>query len=540
MARPSRGDFDLSEDPEFQDELVADTVVASRYRILSLLGAGGMGMVYLAEHLEIGRRVAIKVLNSEWSGHHFVARRFRAEARIASAIGHPNIVEVFDAGQLPDGRFFLVMEHLDGHDLAQEIHDKGRLTPLRTAEVLRQATLGLAAAHNAGVIHRDLKPGNIMIATGSGGETIKVLDFGIACSPPATATAGHRLTRPGSVMGTPEYMAPEQSTGAEPTPCFDVYAVGVIAYEMLTGDPPLLSDHAIDLLALKRKQPAPSVATVLPDLHPKFVALIDDCLQISASDRPNDAFVVIERLDAFIDELADELDELHGHATNDADIATSTGSPRPSRSARASPPPPAARPPTPRMTPHPAPRPPLVLLGLSLGAVGLGAWLLLSIFSISDTDPRGLPTEPPSTAEVTPPPRPLGLELRSRPAVAPDAEIIVNTTSTGAEPEAIQNVVTTIESPKKTPTRPSQREFNTNECARIRQRADEARRAQAWSTLRDLSRRRNCWESDRDPRKLQTMALKELGDFAGCLTSGRGLKDPEVEKWLKLCQQRLR
>ena len=132
------------------------------------------------------------MLNGEWSGHTFVARRFQAEARIASTIGHPNIVEVFDAGQLPNRRLFLVMEHLDGHDLAQEIADRGILSPLRSCEILRQVAL----------------------------------DFGIACSPRATAHEGQRLTLPGSVMGTPDYMAPEQSTNAEPNPRFDLYALG--------------------------------------------------------------------------------------------------------------------------------------------------------------------------------------------------------------------------------------------------------------------------------------------------------------------------
>ncbi|MBL8972505.1 MAG: serine/threonine protein kinase [Myxococcales bacterium] len=292
-ARPSaadkgRADFDFDED-EADDQILEGTVIVDRYKVLSRLGAGGMGTVYLAEHLAIGRRVAIKVLNGAWSGHNFVARRFKAEARIASTIGHPNIVEVFDAGELPDRRLFLVMEHLDGHDLAQEIADHGTLTPLRTAEILRQVALALAAAHNVSVIHRDLKPGNVMIADGAGGEIVKILDFGIACSPRTTARDGQRLTIAGSVMGTPEYMAPEQSTSAEPTPRFDLYALGVIAYEMLTGDPPLLSDHAYELLVRKRKEAAPSIATRVPDLHPQFVALIDDCLQITPSRRPLDA-----------------------------------------------------------------------------------------------------------------------------------------------------------------------------------------------------------------------------------------------------------
>jgi serine/threonine-protein kinase len=310
-ARPSQADdrranFDFSEEDDLDDEIPAGTIVSERYRVISTLGGGGMGTVYLAEHLTVGRRVAIKVLNGEWSGHKFVARRFQAEARIASTIGHPNIVEVFDAGQLPDKRLFLVMEHLDGHDLAQEIADRGTLSPLRCCEILRQVALALAAAHNVNVIHRDLKPGNIMIANGAGGEVVKILDFGIACSPRATAREGQRLTLPGSVMGTPEYLAPEQSTSAEPNPRFDLYALGAIAFEMLTGDPPMLAEHAYELLVRKRKEAAPSLGTRAPHLHPDLITLVDDCLEITPAKRPLDAIEFIHRLDAFIDELPDD------------------------------------------------------------------------------------------------------------------------------------------------------------------------------------------------------------------------------------------
>ncbi|MBA3546031.1 MAG: serine/threonine protein kinase, partial [Nannocystis sp.] len=297
--------FDFSEEEAVDEAIPEGTIVAERYRVLSTLGAGGMGTVYLAEHLTVGRRVAIKVLSGEWSGQNFVARRFQAEARIASTIGHPNIVEVFDAGQLPDRRLFLVMEHLEGHDLAAEILRCRTLSQVRTAEILRQVALALAAAHKAGVIHRDLKPGNVMIASRSDGEIVKILDFGIASSPRATAREGQRLTLPGSVMGTPDYMAPEQSSSAEPTPRFDIYALGAMAFEMLAGDPPILAEDAYELLVRKRQQPAPSLATRAPHVDPDFVALIDDCLQILPSRRPLDASEFIDRLDAFIDALPD-------------------------------------------------------------------------------------------------------------------------------------------------------------------------------------------------------------------------------------------
>ena len=537
-ARPSaadkgRADFDFDED-EADDQILEGTVIVDRYKVLSRLGAGGMGTVYLAEHLAIGRRVAIKVLNGAWSGHNFVARRFKAEARIASTIGHPNIVEVFDAGELPDRRLFLVMEHLDGHDLAQEIADHGTLTPLRTAEILRQVALALAAAHNVSVIHRDLKPGNVMIADGAGGEIVKILDFGIACSPRTTARDGQRLTIAGSVMGTPEYMAPEQSTSAEPTPRFDLYALGVIAYEMLTGDPPLLSDHAYELLVRKRKEAAPSIATRVPDLHPQFVALIDDCLQITPSRRPLDAIEFIHRLDAFIDELADDPLPL----TDPADPTRPlTPAPRPRsaapRSLIARAPTPERLPPVPRITPRSRSWLPLVL---SLAALVLGTWLLMSIFDLAPPPPIPEP-EPPRLATtvpaVDPPRRPLGIVERppvTPPPLTPQPEPTIATPPT--EPTPKPNPTPQVTTPKP------KRDYASPECERHRTRAEDARRTQAWNHLRDLAKKSTCWETDAEPRKLLTKALMELKDFSGCITAARGSKDAEVTQWRNLCQAR--
>ena len=536
-ARPSaadngRADFDFSED-EADEPSLDGTVIVDRYRILSRLGAGGMGTVYLAEHLAIGRRVAVKVLNGEWSGHNFVARRFKAEARIASTIGHPNIVEVFDAGELPDRRLFLVMEHLDGHDLAQEIADMGTLSPLRTAEILRQVALALAAAHNVSVIHRDLKPGNVMIAEGAGGEIVKILDFGIACSPRNTARDGQRLTIAGSVMGTPEYMAPEQSTSAEPTPRFDLYALGVIAFEMLTGDPPLLSEHAYELLVRKRKEPAPSLATRVHGLHPQFIALVDDCLQIVPSRRPLDAIEFIHRLDAFIDELGDDPRPLAG-----PDAPTRPPTPLPPRPRSAAPRSLIARAPTPERlsaVPRITPRSRHWLpLALSVAALALGTWLLMSIFDLSPPPPIAEVVPPtPTVPAVDPPRRPLGIvePLPVTPPPLPTPDPTISTPTPVPDPKPISTP--TISTPPK-----PKRDHTTAECERHRTRAEDARRTQAWQHLRDLAKKPSCWSDDTQPRKLLTKALMELKDFSGCLTAARGLKDKEVTQWRNLCQAR--
>ncbi|HET6585894.1 MAG TPA: serine/threonine-protein kinase, partial [Nannocystaceae bacterium] len=179
----------------FDDDaaLAAGTVVAGRYRVLDALGSGAMGTVYLAEHLAIGRRVALKVVAAGWSKSTAVTRRFRAEARAASAIGHPNIVEVLDADELPDGRPFIVMELLDGRDLLALLRREGPLPWVRVCQLGARIAHALHAAHEIGIVHRDLKAENVMLISGPNGEVVKVLDFGIA----VTITEGaERATRP--------------------------------------------------------------------------------------------------------------------------------------------------------------------------------------------------------------------------------------------------------------------------------------------------------------------------------------------------------
>jgi serine/threonine protein kinase len=547
-----RPNFDFA-DVEFDvsDEIPEGTIVVGRYRMMSVLGGGGMGTVYLAEHLTVGRKVAIKVLNGEWSGHSFVARRFRAEARTASAIGHPGIVEVFDAGELPDKRLFLVMEHLDGHDVAQELAECGTIAPSRTCEILRQVGLALGAAHAAGIIHRDLKPGNIMIANVQGEEIVKILDFGIACNLAVSARDGQRLTLPGSVMGTPEYMSPEQSTGGDPTPRFDLYALGAIAYEMLTGDPPMLAEHSFELLARKRREPSPSLATRAPDLPPDLIKLVDECLEIQPTRRPLDAAEFVARLDSFIDQLSDEPVPYvplpaHGDAEPDAVKRRSSAASRPSTGPRANTTGPRSaaasitgRNQAIRLTPPTVSRRAWLPLVLSLAAIGLGAYLLLSIFDLSEQPPAEaaesslaqLAVEPPAPPKP-PPTKQLGV---IEPPRTPDP---IPLTPTEAPPLKAEPPAKKTPETKVGGTKPQGKDYLTPDCERNRSRADEARKTQSWSRLRDLTRKTNCWQNDADARKLQTKAAMELRDFSGCISSGKGLGDEEVVQWVKLCRLR--
>ncbi|HEX2571515.1 MAG TPA: protein kinase [Polyangia bacterium] len=225
-------------------------VLAGRYRLDKLIGKGGMGWVYEAEHVEIGKKVAVKVLRPRYSNDAEQVARFRSEARAASLIGHPNIIDVLDFGTTDQGNFFLVMELLQGCDLAEVLQQEVRLSPSRAVHICAQVCRAVAAAHEAGIIHRDLKPGNIFLAQRDGNiDFVKVLDFGIATS--MTEGGMRRLTAPGLAIGTPEYMAPEQASGGSIDQRVDVYAVGAILYEMLTGTPPHGGGNALTVLSRK-------------------------------------------------------------------------------------------------------------------------------------------------------------------------------------------------------------------------------------------------------------------------------------------------
>jgi len=285
-----------------QEAIPPGTVIADRYRVERRIGRGGMGVVYLGQHLTVGRKVAIKVLTHEWSSNPVVARRFREEARAASAVGHGNIVEVFDAGTLDDGRLYIVMEYLTGNTLFQEIENNGPLTLERALAIAREVTRAIMAAHAVGIIHRDLKPDNVMLVPQLDGELVKVLDFGIAAST-ERLDLERRLTRPGRCLGTPEYMAPEQARGHEPTPLFDIYAIGVMIYEALVGEPPFLSENLADVIKRKSNVTAPRVREVRSDAPPALCTLIAQCLEIEPEKRPASAAEVLERLNAISDGL---------------------------------------------------------------------------------------------------------------------------------------------------------------------------------------------------------------------------------------------
>ncbi len=223
------------------DPYVGSTL-ASKYRLVELIGTGAMGRVYRAQHLALESEVAVKLLNPELAGDPQTVRRFQTEARAASRLRHPNTIQILDFGQSDTGILFLVMVYLRGRTLANVIEEE-RMTPRRIRDLLGQALAALDEAHAMGVVHRDFKPENIFIEMlRTGKEHVKVLDFGIA---KLRGEADPNLTSRGAVCGTPEYMSPEQIRGEELDARSDVYAAGVVLYEMLTGTRPFETHGAV-------------------------------------------------------------------------------------------------------------------------------------------------------------------------------------------------------------------------------------------------------------------------------------------------------
>jgi len=224
------------------------TVLLGRYRVLSHIGDGGMGSVYLVEHTTILKKLAIKVLSRALSSRADYIDRFLREARAASVINHPNVVEITDFGSTADGSPFFVMEFLQGEDLSHTVAREGAMPWARARPIMLQICAALQAAHEQGIVHRDMKPGNCLrIKHGSNGDYIKVLDFGIAKIQSSEAEE-KALTQTGTVIGTPEYMSPEQGWGHPVDHRSDIYAVGVILYELLTGGVPFTGETMMEIL----------------------------------------------------------------------------------------------------------------------------------------------------------------------------------------------------------------------------------------------------------------------------------------------------
>jgi eukaryotic-like serine/threonine-protein kinase len=273
-----------------EGELIGRTI-ADKYVIDSFLGGGGMGAVYRARQVGLDKLVAVKILHSEFAGEAAFVTRFKREAKAASRIDHPNSMRVLDFGQEPDGLLYIVMEYLAGRSLFRIFRDEAPLPSERIVDLFRQALAALAAAHDLGIVHRDLKPDNIIVMQktrdeGSAGEHVKVCDFGIAkFTGNTSATAAEKLTADGTIIGTPDYLSPEQARSDDIDARSDLYSMGVMLFEALTGKTPFHADTPLGVVLQHLDTEPPKPSSIAPDVDPKLEAICLRCLKKKPEER---------------------------------------------------------------------------------------------------------------------------------------------------------------------------------------------------------------------------------------------------------------
>src|SRR5919204_3522151 len=271
--------------PELDDQVVID----GRYRILRHVGSGGMADVYRAEDTHLGRAVALKLLYRRFAQDKEFVERFRREASAAAALQHPNVVSVYDRGEY-DGTYYIAMEFCEGSSLKEVIAREAPLDPRHAIELTKKILVAARFAHRRGVIHRDLKPHNVIISDEEGGETVKVADFGIA------RAGSSEITEVGAIMGTAQYLSPEQAQGHAVNEASDLYSVGVVLFEMLTGRAPFEGDSAVAIALKHVSQVPPSPREFRPEIPPELEAVVLKALAKNPSESYTDA-------DSFIRDL---------------------------------------------------------------------------------------------------------------------------------------------------------------------------------------------------------------------------------------------
>ena len=285
-------------------ELVGQ-LIDDRYYVEQRLGEGGMGEVYIAHQVRTGRKCALKLMHRTMTRDPDAVGRFRREASSACAISHPNVATIFDSGETSDHRPYFAMEFVDGRPLSQVIRDEAPLDPWRAADIARQIAEGLAAAHDLHIIHRDLKPDNVMLGTGRGGaDYVKLVDFGIAKPTHGSTTGGSTLTRTGFILGTPAYMSPEQLCGDKLDGRSDLYSLGCVLHEMLTGKTPFAGGESLELVMMRRlMEDPPRPRTVNDRVPPDLDEIVGKLLSRTVEERFADAHATAAALGAAEDTI---------------------------------------------------------------------------------------------------------------------------------------------------------------------------------------------------------------------------------------------
>src|SRR5450631_546823 len=274
----------MSPDKQSIEALIGTVLVDGSYRVERLIGEGGMGAVYEATHLRLAKRVAVKVMARELTSNPEALARFHREAMVTSGLGHPHIVQILDFSTTPSGEPFLVMEFLDGEDLDHRLRRIGRLPASKVVHIVKQVASALAATHAKTIVHRDLKPANIFLLEVAGEiDFVKVLDFGIS----KVRSASTKLTRTSSVMGTPNYMSPEQAKGQveDIDESTDQWALACIAWECLAGEGPFVGENIPSILFQIVHEPPPALATKVSGLQPQVEKVLLRALAKDKADR---------------------------------------------------------------------------------------------------------------------------------------------------------------------------------------------------------------------------------------------------------------
>jgi len=269
-----------------KDPLIG-TTLAGKYHILERLGSGAMGAIYKATHLNLGKPVVVKVLHPHLVKEETHVQRFKREAKAASRLNHPNCITILDYDKTPDNWSYICMEYVEGKDLCRVLYEEKKLSPERAIDIALQVVDALDEAHSKGVIHRDLKPENIMLEKmRNKPDFVKVLDFGIAKIQDSSDTAsGSFKTATGMVFGTPEYMSPEQIRGEELDGRSDIYSLGVVLYQMLTGILPFTGETVLEVATKHLREPPPPLEEVAPELPKELIQVVNKMLEKNREQR---------------------------------------------------------------------------------------------------------------------------------------------------------------------------------------------------------------------------------------------------------------